>query len=650
MDKRHLSFWLVAAVIWFGWIKYMEIMYPPKKRPAKPALTQKSDTPADEKRAAEGTPEPGQPDAEKAPVADADSKTPKEPAIEPLPDEQAVPERNDLVLGIDRPAGKPGKAPDCEIYAELTNRGAAVTYLQLNRYRNEKRDGPLVLLGAKGRGPDPQGFDSFLLGLRGSTELQRKNWEVVASTPEQVTFRTTALQGKVQVEKRFHLSKDRPVIDLEVALKNLTDEPLEKDLVYSLTSGNGLPIEGQWFTRYFRRAVVAQVPVNRTAPYLEEQTAAQLIGLVEKGKKLPEYSVAPLQFAGVVSQYFASLVAQKQNPLEHRLIAQAEPLILERNVKAELSNITMRVVSSPASIPPGGDVVHQYLLYNGPKDPEILEPFSKYQLPLVIHYPNFIGIPIGTIARFMVWIVNSLYGLVGDYGIAIILLTVLVRGSMFPLSLKQQQSMQKMQALQPQMQEIKEKFAGDKEKLNRAMMDLYAKNKVNPFGGCLVLLLQFPIFIGLWQSLYNAFSLRQSVFLYGFTWIDDLAAPDQLFAFGMQVPFLGPYFNVLPILAVVQMVLQMHYMSPPATTPEAAMQQRMMKYMMVFFGFLFYSVPAGLCVYIITSGLWSMAERKLLPKPQLSAASPASAPAAAGTGEASWKTPVKQKRKGKPRK
>ena len=220
---------------------------------------------------------------------------------------------------------------------------------------------------------------------------------------------------------------------------------------------------------------------------------------------------------------------------------------------------------------------------------------------------------------------------------------------MFPLSFRQSQSMMKMQALQPKLEEIKEKYADDKEKRNRAMMDLYAKEKVNPVGGCLPVLFQLPIFVGLYQSLYASFSLRQSSFLWGFTWIKDLSAPDQLFRFGVDLPVLGPAFNLLPILAVIQMVLQARLMSPPPTTPEAKMQRNMMTFMMIFFGYMFYNVPAGLCVYIITSGVWSMMERKLLPKPQLSTGSVAAAPSEpkASTNGATWISPVRKKGRSK---
>lgn len=116
--------------------------------------------------------------------------------------------------------------------------------------------------------------------------------------------------------------------------------------------------------------------------------------------------------------------------------------------------------------------------------------------------------------------------------------------------------------------------------------------------------------MGLWQTLNNSVALRQAPFLY----IDNLAAPDALFGFGGTVPFLGDYFNVLPIISVSLMYLQMKLFSPPPANAEAELQQKMFSYMMVFMSFMFYKVPSGLGIYFITSSLWALGERLLLPK------------------------------------
>ena len=181
---------------------------------------------------------------------------------------------------------------------------------------------------------------------------------------------------------------------------------------------------------------------------------------------------------------------------------------------------------------------------------------------------------------------------------------------MFPIGRKQALAAQKMQQLQPHLKELQEKYKDDKERLTKEQFALYKKHGVNPVAGCLPALIQLPIFVGLWQALNTSFPLRHATFL----WIRDLSAPDMLFRFPFEVPFLGNWFNVLPFVVVGLMLVQTKLFAPPATTPEAEMQQKMMKYMMIFMGCMFYKVPSGLGLYFITSSLWAIGERLLLPK------------------------------------
>ena len=198
----------------------------------------------------------------------------------------------------------------------------------------------------------------------------------------------------------------------------------------------------------------------------------------------------------------------------------------------------------------------------------------------------------------------------GSYGVAIILLTLFVRMCLFPLGRKMALSAQKMQQIAPLLKEIQAKYKDDKERATKETFALYKVHKVNPVAGCLPALIQMPILVGLWQALNNSVALRHAPFL----WIDNLAAPDMLFNMGVDLPWIGHWFNLLPILVVSLMLVQTKLFSPPATTPEAEMQQKMMKYMMVFMAFMFYKVPSGLGIYFITSSLWQISERLLLPK------------------------------------
>src|SRR5262249_34825044 len=157
---------------------------------------------------------------------------------------------------------------------------------------------------------------------------------------------------------------------------------------------------------------------------------------------------------------------------------------------------------------------------------------------------------------------------------------------------------------------------------------------VNPLGGCLPLLLQMPVFLGLYYALQESIFFRLAPFLY----VQNLAAPDMLFRWGDGIPiisspsnmgglgYLGPYFNLLPVLAVVLMLMQQKMMTPPPTDEQQATQQKMMKFMMIFIGIMFYKVAAGLCIYFTASSLWGLAERKLLPKKKTQVAAPPTPP------------------------
>ena len=197
------------------------------------------------------------------------------------------------------------------------------------------------------------------------------------------------------------------------------------------------------------------------------------------------------------------------------------------------------------------------------------------------------------------------------YGLAIMLLTVVVRACLFPISKKIAKNQQRMKELQPKMEEIRTKYKDDKEKQAEAYREFMAKHGFNPLAGCLPMFLQLPIFFGLYRALYASVDLRNAEFL----WVENLAAPDQLFALPFVVPIVGwNFFNLLPLLTVALFMAQQKLFMPPPTSEEQAMQYKMMNYFTLFLGFMFYRVPAGLCVYFIVSSLWGICERKLLEK------------------------------------
>jgi YidC/Oxa1 family membrane protein insertase len=187
--------------------------------------------------------------------------------------------------------------------------------------------------------------------------------------------------------------------------------------------------------------------------------------------------------------------------------------------------------------------------------------------------------------RLMVW----LHGLLPNYGVTIILLATLVRLVLHPLNMMGIKSMRAMQKLQPEMEKIKEKYKNDPQAMNTATMALYRENKVNPAGGCLPMLLQLPLFFALYSVLWNAIELRQAPFV---AWIQDLSAPDKLFALPGTLPLIGGFpLRLLPLLMAGSGFVTQR-MTP--TPPSQASSMYMMNVVMVVF---FYNMPSGLVLY-----------------------------------------------------
>jgi YidC/Oxa1 family membrane protein insertase len=178
--------------------------------------------------------------------------------------------------------------------------------------------------------------------------------------------------------------------------------------------------------------------------------------------------------------------------------------------------------------------------------------------------------------------------------------------------------MARIQALKPEVDRINEQYKTDMQKRSQAMQELYRKHQINPLGGCLPVFLQLPVFMGLYRALMVDIELRGSpLFGPSIQWCSNLAAPDMLLNWSSFMPafvvnFLGPYLNVLPLITVVLFLVTQKMSMPEPTNEQAAMQQKMMKYMTVFIGFMFYKVASGLCLYFIASSIWGIGERKLL--------------------------------------
>ncbi len=479
--------------------------------------------------------------------------------------------------------------------------------------------------------------------------LRTANWEakeIPGSTPA-VEFRirppldelkTIGVTGPMEIVKRYRLLSVPQAeagnrnhrayhLTLELEFINLAaDGP--QQVAYQLDGPNGLPHEGWWYSNkvgqsMFGGAGARDVIFSTSSVGHKLYSCATIFKNATKDNKslLFEKDKGRLKYIGVDAQYFTAALmpdaANEQGSYVFReaIAMPAGKVDPEDKTGSRKTNVTFRLASLSHSIEPGQKFEQRFTLFAGPKEPELV---AAYNLDNVIDYGWF-----WWVSRPLVRVLDFFYMIVGNYGLAIIMLTVLVRGCMFPLSRKAAKNMQATQALAPEMKKIKEKYKNDMQKQGEAMKELYAKHNFNPLGGCWMMFVQLPIFLGLYRALSVDIVLREAPLIPGLRWCSNLAGPDMLWRWDSFIPwdfltgengYLGPYLNVLPIVTVALFLVQQKLFTPPATDEQTAMTQKMMTYMMIFMGVLFFKVPSGLCIYFITSSLWGIAERLLLPK------------------------------------
>lgn len=435
-----------------------------------------------------------------------------------------------------------------------------------------------------------------------------------------VTFNYPSPDGQFVVEKRYSLvpiagagdgdgasSQARLLRDtdtsgyllhLDITFKN--QSAAQRTASYLLQGPVGVPLENADNTRKFRDLklgfVLPDGGINATS-----KTPATLIADQQKNKD-QEWK-APVRYIGVDVQYFAALVVPVDEQLKDPTVERSIPMVLDHPTNQSLTDISAQLESKPVVMPPKQAVTQHFELYAGPKRKELL---AAIQAEGILD-TSWFSPPI--VSHVMLGLLNFFHGLGLPYGIAIICLTICVRACIFPLSLRQTAQAARMKEMQPRIEELKKKYGTDKEGFARAQMQLWREHKINPLSGCLPLFIQLPIFTGLWMAINSSVDLRLAPFLY----FKNLAGPDNLFHLPFTVPFLGwTDFNLLPFITVALFVVQQKMFMPPPTDEQQAMQYKMMNVMTLVMGVMFYRVPAGLCVYFISSSLWGVGERKLL--------------------------------------
>lgn len=449
---------------------------------------------------------------------------------------------------------------------KFNSKGAGIRQVDFLSYLNQETKRPLRFFSLQNAEESP----TFLQFLRSEPELgsQIPIYQVRQEASSSVSALAWLPQG-LKIHKRYEWAPEGYSANLIVEFENVSDQGIE--LQYQLLAGTSVPprhsIDGQYIEANFYAAKDGKADLR----HLNETKA---------GKVVP--SAGPVQWVAVKDRHF-SVILKPKNDLSFTGLVEG---LGNRQFRASL-------ISEKINLPARSTARHDFLLYIGPND--LLHLLSLNLDPIV----NFGKLDV--IGKLLVGALEMIHKAVRNYGIAIILLTVLINGILFPLTRASYMSMKRMQLVQPQMTKLREHHKKNPEKLNKEMMELYKKHKVNPFGGCVPMLLQMPVFIALYVA------LSKSVILIGasFLWAKDLSSPDSI-PLPFSFPFLGNEIHLLPLIMAGAMVFQQKFTQIKMEGQDPAMQaqQKMMTVMMpIIFCFIFYTMPSGLVLYWLTNTL-----------------------------------------------
>jgi YidC/Oxa1 family membrane protein insertase len=533
--------------------------------------------------------------------------------------------------------GRPGE-PGC-YYAVFSNRGGRLLELRDGQYANHEGLDPAhhadpeswVRLLVPVEQPDGSTTGSLLLVTSASSrELERGTplpealWVMEVLTrpdgrPRGVEFQL-APGGGIRFVKRILFREGENRITLELELFNEGDLPASTRQ-FVLTPAGSMPAEYDGHFYVEPKAVAV-------GPALGDDFAIASAERVDHAREIQAVLTVPtpLQLAGVHSKYFAVTLREvPERPTDKRtMVGASYSRVFDAAWAAEHPNEAKSAwhfidadVHLELRLPePGTSVRHSYDIYAGPKDREQFleaDPAHKLILEEDLGFMSSIG-------GVLVGVLGLFERVTGNWGVAIILLTLVIRIILFPLNRRFQTSMArhqtKMKRVQPKIEELKKRYANDASKLRQEQGRLMQEEGAfPPLGGCLPMLLQIPIFIGLYGALRTSFDLRHAPF---FGWITDLSQPDRLLVLNAEIPILITtfeldYLNILPILMVVLWIWQQRGMPTPADE-QAARMQKMMTFMPIVMGFFLYNYAAGLSLYMITQSGLGVFEQKFIKK------------------------------------
>ncbi|MFC0267049.1 membrane protein insertase YidC [Kushneria aurantia] len=445
----------------------------------------------------------------------------------------------------------------------IDTRGGDIVYAALPKYQRQLgASDPYVLLSDNQQRSYIARSGLQLEGHEGRIDFSAAQNSYQLGDGNQLQVDLSATVNGVDIIKRFTFKRDSYVVDVQYLLDNTGQTPVTARFIGQLARDNSAdPTQG------------AGIGMKSFlgAAFSSPEDHYQKVGFddIQNGS-FPNRDVNG-GWVAMLQHYFVSawVPGQQQQNLYYADVDRRG-----RNVAA--------FAGPTESVAPGQSADLEARLYIGPKEHDRLDAVAPYlQLTVDFGWLWFLANP-------LFWLLTQIHALVGNWGVAIILLTVLVKAVLFPLSATAYKSMAKMRKMGPEMQRIKEQHGDDRQKMSQEMMKFYQKEKINPLGGCLPIVVQMPVFIALYWMLMESIELRHAPF---FLWIHDLSAQD-------------PYF-ILPIIMGLTMFLQQQ-LNP---TPPDPTQAKIMKMLPIVFTFFFLWFPAGLVIYWITNNLLSIAQQ-----------------------------------------
>jgi len=401
----------------------------------------------------------------------------------------------------------------------------------------------------------------------------QRSVKVSSGENQTLTFRYEA-PGWLRISRQYEFYPDKYLIDLNIRVENLSSQPWENAPTLSLIN---LPISASAGSRY-----------SFQGPALFSNNELQEVK-IKKIKGETQFP-GPIDWVAYTSQYFTMAVVPIDLAPNHSEL---------KALDTDKQMVESTFVGPKITLQPGVQQEFRYKLYMGPKEEDYLKAADP-KLKYMINYGWF-----DVIAQPLLKFLKLTNRFTRNYGVDIIILTILIKLLFWPLTHKSYVSMKQMKKLQPKMQKIREKYKDDKEKMNQEIMQMYRTHKVNPVGGCLPMLLQIPVFFALYRVLYSALAIRHAPFM---LWINDLSAPDRLYM-GFNIPYLGG-LPVLTLLMGVSMFAQQK-MSPTTGDPR---QEKMMMMMPVVFTVFFVNFPSGLVLYWLVNNVLSIGQQYYINK------------------------------------